>query len=35
MISLPGDRLIFLYMPPMDMCKSFQGLSMLIYRISK
>jgi transposase len=32
MISLPGDRAIFLYMKPTDMRKSFQGLSSLIYQ---
>ena len=32
MISLPGDRAIFLYMEPTDMRKSFDGLSGLILR---
>ena len=32
MISLPGDRSIYLHMKPTDMRKSFHGLSVLIYR---
>ncbi len=32
MISLPGDRPIYLYMAPTDMRKSFQGLCSLIYQ---
>jgi transposase len=31
MISLPGDRPIYLYLKPTDMRKSFQGLSKLVY----
>jgi len=32
MISLPGDRPIYLYLQPTDMRKSFHGLSMLVYQ---
>ena len=32
MISLPGDRAIFLYMEPTDMRKSFHGLCKLVYQ---
>jgi len=32
MISLPGDREIFLYMDPTDMRKSFHGLCKLVYQ---
>lgn len=32
MISLPGDRSIYLYMKPTDMRKSFRGLCSLIYQ---
>jgi len=32
MISLPGDRPIFLYIEPTDMRKSFHGLSSLVYQ---
>lgn len=32
MISLPGDRPIYLYMSPTDMRKSFKGLCKLIYQ---
>lgn len=31
MISLPGDRPIYLYMTPTDMRKSFHGLCKLVY----
>ncbi|MFA6931348.1 MAG: IS66 family insertion sequence element accessory protein TnpB [Lentisphaeria bacterium] len=34
MISLPGDRSIFLYMEPTDMRRSFRGLCSLIYQHS-
>lgn len=34
MISLPGDRPIFLYLNPTDMRKSFQGLCKLVYQHS-
>ena len=34
MISLPGDRSIYLYMKPTDMRKSFRGLCALIYEHS-
>lgn len=32
MISLPGDRNIYLYMKPTDMRKSFRGLCSLVYQ---
>jgi transposase len=32
MISLPGDRPIYLYMTPTNMRKSFHGLSKLVYQ---
>lgn len=34
MISLPGDRSIYLYMKPTDMRNSFRGLCSLIYQHS-
>jgi len=31
MLSIPGDREIFLYVPPTDMRKSFHGLCAIVY----